>query len=195
MAPLAFDDPDPASLTHAMARFQGMFDTVRDGAVAHGPADIPKDPQEHACHIEAAAYYFDASMVGIARLGAEHLLAEPFRNPVIDTLREEAEAGQPNTFAAGIDAIYADVLDTARRSHEPAHHHCSALVFLVEYTREPRPGEPGTERFAGKQAQRAALLAANVAVVLASCLRLLGVIGEQIRRLGHSARVHSVLDC
>lgn len=181
MAPLAFDDPDPSSLIHAMARFQGMFDTVRDGAVTHGPAEVPDDPEERARHLKAAGYYFDASMVGIARLGAEHMLAAPFRNPVIDTLREELEAGQPKTFAAGIDAIYADVLDAARRSHGPAHHHRSALVFLVEYTRDPRPGEPGTEWFAGTQAQRAALLTANVAVVLASYLRM----------LGHEARAHS----
>lgn len=179
--PLSFDHPDPLSLTHAMARFMGMFDTVRDGAIGHAPADIPDDPTARAEHLKAAGYFFDAAMIGACRLEPAHRLAHSFRNPVIDTLRAELEAGQPKTFAAGIDAIYADVLDAARRVPEPVPHHTHALVFLVEYPRDPRPDEPGTDWLADTQPHRAALLASYTATILASYLRL----------LGHEARAHS----
>ncbi|PQO23253.1 NAD-binding oxidoreductase [Rhodobacteraceae bacterium WD3A24] len=174
MEALRFDHPDPESLTHAMARFMGMFDTVRDGAITHGQADIPRDPAERARHLKAAGYYFDASMVGVGGLAPDHHLVEPIRNPVIESLRAELEQGQPHTHAAGIDAIYADVLDSARMRHGPVTHHTHALVFLVEYTREPGEGEPGTDWLHGTQAQRAALLASNTAVVLSTYMRMLG---------------------
>ena len=172
--PLSFDHPDPESLAHAMARFMGMFDTVRDGAISHGEAEIPADPSERSRHLKAAGYYFDASMVGVARLDGLHHLSKPYRNPMIDALRAELEQGQPSTHAAGIDAIYADVLDSARTAHGPVDHHTHALVFLVEYTREPGEGEPGTDWLQRTQAQRAALLASNTAVVLSTYLRMLG---------------------
>ncbi|MDZ4135533.1 MAG: NAD-binding oxidoreductase, partial [Paracoccaceae bacterium] len=179
--PLLFDDPDPLSLTHAMARYMAMFDTVRDGPVTHGAADIPADPVERSRHLKAAGYYYDATMVGICALTPAHLLAQPHRNPMIDALRTELESGQPKSHAAGIDAIYADVLDAARLTPGPIPHHSHAIVFLVEYTRDPEPGELGTDWFHGTQAQRAALLTNNTAVVISSYLRM----------LGHQARAHS----
>jgi reductive dehalogenase len=181
MEALRFDDPDPRSLAHAMVPFMAMFDTVRDSAIQHGKAEIPDDPEERARHLKAAGYYFDAAMVGVARVGADHWLEAPVRNPGIAGIRAELERGQPKSFAAGVDAIYADILDAARSEPAPARHHTHALVFLVDYTRDPETGEPGTEWFGGTQAQRAALLSANAAVVLASYLRM----------LGHEARAHS----
>lgn len=178
---LSFDDPDPASLSHAMARFMAMYDTVRDGAVVHGPAGIPDDPMERAAHLKAAGYYFDAAMMGVARIVPAHWLEAPFRNPAIDGIRAELEQGQPKTFAAGIDAIYADILDAARATPGPVRHHGHALVILVDFARDPDPGEAGCDWLAGTQAQRAALLAANTAVLLSSYLRL----------LGHEARAHT----
>jgi len=174
LAALSFDAPDPLSLSHAMRRFMAMLDTVRDGAVVHGPAGIPADPAERARHLKAAGYYFDAAMMGVARIEAGHWLASPFRNPDIDGIRAELEAGQPKTFAAGIDMIYADILDAARAEPAPVHHHSHALVILVDFARDPEPGEPGCDWIHGTQAQRAALLAANTAVLLSSYLRLLG---------------------
>jgi reductive dehalogenase len=172
--PLSFDAADPHSLVHAMARFMGMFDTVRDGPLAFEPAEIPGDPAERSRHLKAAGYFFDAAMMGVARLRPEHFLAAPYRNPMIDDLRVELEAGQPSTHAAGIDAIYADVLDSARTRHGPVDHHTHALVVLVDHVRDPRPDEPGCVWLHDTQAQRAALLAANTAIVLSSYLRLLG---------------------
>ncbi|MCC0081617.1 MAG: 4Fe-4S dicluster domain-containing protein [Rhodobacter sp.] len=180
-APLAFDHPDPQSLIHAMARYQTMFDTVRQGPVVHAEAEIPEDPQDRANHLKAAGYYFDAALMGVCALTADHHLPTPHRNPMIDGLRAELEQGQPKTHAAGIDAIYADILDAARSPHGPVTSHRYALVIAVDYTRDPAQGERGTDWLHGTQAQRAALLANNTAVVLSSYLRM----------LGHDARAHS----
>jgi hypothetical protein len=73
-------------------------------------------------------------------LPVEAMLREPIGNPVITELAEELSKGQPKSFASGIDAIYADVLDSARAKPKPLpREHRYALVFLVEYTRDPRP--------------------------------------------------------
>ncbi|MCW1932074.1 4Fe-4S dicluster domain-containing protein [Pararhodobacter zhoushanensis] len=179
--PLSFDHPDPQSLTHAMARYQAMFDTVRQGPIVHAEAEIPDAPQERSNHLKAAGYYFDAAQMGVCALLPEHHLPVPHRNPMIDALRVELEQGQPKTHAAGIDAIYADILDAARSPHGPVTSHRFALLIAVGYTRDPAQGEPGTDWLHGTQAQRAALLANNTAVVLSSYLRM----------LGHDARAHS----
>jgi len=174
MVPLSFDDPDPLSLSHAMARFIGMFDLVRDGAVAPLHAEIPEDPQERSRHLKAAGYYFDASMVGVCELPREALLARPIRNPTVAAIGAELEASQPKSFAAGVDMILADVLESARTVHGPVEGHTHAIVLLVEYPRDPRPDEPGCDWIRGTQAQRAATLSAQTAVLLASYLRMLG---------------------
>jgi len=181
MRQMTFDHQPAESLAHAMARFMAMMDTVRDGKIIHGQAEIPDDPCARAEHLKAAGYYFDASMVGVTALRPEHFLEQPFRNPMIASIREELEDNQPKSFAAGIDAIYADVLESTRVSLGPVDHHTHALVFLVEYTRDPRPDEPGTDWFRDTQADRAALLTSNVAAVLASYIRM----------LGHDARAHT----
>ena len=173
--PLAFEDPErPQSLMHAMARFIGMFDVIRDGTVAAQVAEVPEAPTERARHLKAAAYYFDASMAGICKLTPEMHLPTPLRNPMVGQLARELEASQPKSFAAGIDMILADVLDSARANHPPIDHHTHALVILVEYPRDPRPDEPGAEWIVDTQAQRAATLSAQTAVVLSTYLRMLG---------------------
>jgi hypothetical protein len=181
MRALSFDDPNPESLSHAMARYIGMFDLVRDGPVQAAPADIPDDPDERARHLKAAATYFDVQMVGLCALPKSALLLQPIRNPMVAALGEELERSQPRSFAAGMDMILADVLDSARKQHGPIAHHSHALVLLVQYPRDPAPGEPGCDWIVGTQAQRAAVLAAQTAVVLSTYLRL----------LGHEGRAHS----
>ena len=183
MQPVSFiDERNPQSLTNAMTRYIGMFDVVRDGAVTPLSAEIPADPRERSEHLKAAGYYYDATMVGIAAMPAEANLATPIRNPTMPVLVAELEQGQPKTFAAGIDVIYADVLEAARKTLGPVNEHTHALVFLVEYTRDPHADELGTDWFADTQAQRAGLLAANTAILLSSYIRL----------LGYQARAHTV---
>jgi reductive dehalogenase len=181
MQTLRFDASAPVSIVPAIGRFQAMFDLVRDGAVQAAPAEIPDDPAERSRHLKAAGYYFDASMVGICALPAPALLTEPIRNPEVAALGAELERSQPKSFAAGLDMILADVLDSARRSHGPIAHHGHAIVLLVEHPRDPRPDEAGCEWIHGAQPARAAVTAAAAAVLLSTYLRL----------LGHEARAHS----
>lgn len=181
MQALRFEHEDPESLAHAMARYMAMFDLVRDGAVNPQAGEIPADPTERSQHLKAAGYYFDASMMGVCALPASALLAEPIRNPAVAALGAELAQSQPVSFAAGMDMILADVLDSARTVHGPIAHHSHAIVILVEFARDPRPGEPGCDWLAGTQAQRAAVLAAQTAVLLSTYLRM----------LGHEARAHS----
>ncbi|MEO7855063.1 MAG: NAD-binding oxidoreductase, partial [Rubrivivax sp.] len=185
MGALSFDDANPESLNHALARYAAMFDLVRDGAVNPKPGDVPSDPAERARHLKAAGYYFDASMMACCALPPQAVLAEPLRNPDVAALGAELQLSHPKSFAAGLDMILADVLESARTVHgavtadDPAHRH--ALVILIEYPREPRAGEPGCDWIGGTQAQRAAVLAAQTAVLLSTYLRM----------LGHCARAHS----
>jgi len=181
MRALSFDDPNPESLTHAMARYIGMFDLVRDGSVNPQSAEVPDEPQARSDHLKAAGYYFDASMMAVGRLPASAVLAAPIRNPMVQAIGEELAHSQPKSFAAGMDMILADVMESARTAHGPIDHHSHVLVILVEYPRDPGPGEPGCDWIAGTQAQRAAVLSAQTGVLLSTYLRM----------LGHEARAHS----
>jgi reductive dehalogenase len=174
MAPVDFDVADPLSIAHAMKRHVAMLDVVRDGAPAAATADVPDAPDERARHLKAAGYYFDASMVGICTLPPQAHLAAPIRNPAVADIAQELMTSQPKSFAAGLDMILADVIESARREAGPIGHHSHAVVVLVEHPRDPRPGEPGADWIVGVQPQRAAVLASLTAVLLASYLRLLG---------------------
>ncbi|MEZ5657307.1 MAG: 4Fe-4S dicluster domain-containing protein [Burkholderiaceae bacterium] len=181
MQAVDFDSADPASLNHAMARYISMFDVVRDGPVNPVRGEIPAEPQERSRHLKSAAYYFDASLAGVCRLPDGARLREPIRNPRVPELAAELERGQIKTFAAGMDMIYADVLDAARATLGPIDAHDHVLVIAVEPWRVPRPDEPGCEWLHGTQLQRATMLAALTAVLISSYLRM----------LGHSARSHT----
>ena len=157
MQALAYEHPDPLSLVHAMVRFAAMFDLVRDGPVNPLPAEVETDPGLRAQHLKAAGYYFDASMMAACALPSEALLARPIRNPQVQALGEELANQQPTSFAAGMDMILADVLESARMVHGPVAHHGHALVIAVAYPRDPRPDEPGCDWIADAQAPRAAL--------------------------------------
>ncbi|MEN9627200.1 MAG: 3-chloro-4-hydroxyphenylacetate reductive dehalogenase precursor, partial [Pseudomonadota bacterium] len=177
-----FDAAPADGLAPALARYGAMFDLVREGAVNPVPGQVPADPAERTRHLKAAALYFDATLVGACALPAAARLATPIRNPRVAALGAELAQSQPHSFAAGLDMILADVLDSARREHGPVPQHTHALVIAVEHPRDPRPGEPGTDWIQGIQRERAAVLAAQTAVLLASYLRL----------LGHAARSHSL---
>lgn len=58
------------------------------------------------------------------------------------------------------------------QSEHPSHTH--AVVLLMEFSREPRPGEPGAEWIRGTNAERTDLRCAEVAVVMAGYIRALG---------------------
>ncbi|MEY2993474.1 MAG: 3-chloro-4-hydroxyphenylacetate reductive dehalogenase precursor [Pseudomonadota bacterium] len=175
MEALSFEATHDTSLGPAMGRYMAMFDLVRDGTVAALSAEIPDDPTERAQHLKAAGYYFDASLMATARIPAAARLSDPIRNPQVQALGAELERSQPKSFAAGMDMILADVLDSARAEHGPIDHHPYALVIAVEYPRDPAEGEPGCDWLDQySQAQRAAVLSAQTAVLLSTYLRMLG---------------------
>jgi len=170
---LSFDAPADSIVT-AMAPFMAMMDAVRAGQTAATRADIPSDPTERAQHLKAFAYYNDASMVGICRLPANAALATPRRNPGTAALVDDLHHRQTKTLATGIDAIMADLRDTAGADTTPISHHTHAIVMLVAYPRDPKPSEPGCDGIRDAQAHRAALRASENATVLAEYLRILG---------------------
>ena len=123
MQPLAFEHADALSLVHAMAPYMAMFDLVRDGASNPQRAEVPDDPVERTQHLKAAGYYFDAAMMAVCALPAGALLDEPIRNPRVAALGEALQRSQPKSFAAGMDMILADVIESARCEHGPVAHH------------------------------------------------------------------------
>jgi hypothetical protein len=99
-----------------------------------------------------------------------------------------AALGEPNShkasrssFAAGMDMILADVLESARREHGPIDGPHACAGDRGRMAARPAADEPGSDWIHGIQHERAAVLAAQTAVLLASYLRL----------LGHAARSHS----
>jgi reductive dehalogenase len=174
-APLEFRRPGtPENLVNAMAEYQAMMDAIRDGLVNKARAGCPDNPEERANHLKAFGYFSDATMIGICRLPAEAHLAIPWRNPDIDRLANDLKTRQTKTLASGIDLIMADLKDSMEAPPSTIDGHTHAIVFLYDYPRDPRGGEPGTEWLADAQAHRACLRASETAVVLANYIRLLG---------------------
>lgn len=172
----------PDSIVNAMGPFQAMMDALRAGTVADSDAAIPADPLERAQHLKAFGYFNDASMMGVCALPKAAILPKPRKNPDIDALVADLKNRQTSTLASGIDAVMADLRDTAGAAHSPITHHSHAIVVLVAFPRDPNPNEAGCDWITGAQHQRAALRATENATILA----------DYIRILGFDARAHSV---
>ncbi|EFL88602.1 reductive dehalogenase [Ahrensia sp. R2A130] len=180
--PVSFSRPEhPLSIINAMAPHQAMLDAIRDGLVNKAVAECPTDPVARANHLKGFGYFSDASMVGICKIPAEAHLREAVRNPDIDALAEDLRTRQTTTLAAGIDLIMADLRESMDTPPATIDGHTHALVFLVEYPRDPKADEPGGEWLQDAQAQRACLRASETAVVIANYIRI----------LGHDARAHT----
>jgi len=172
---LSFRRPeDPESIVNAMAEHQAMLDTIRDGLLNGARAEIPDDPEERANHMKSFGYFNDSSMVGIAAMSDGVWLDAPRRNPAIDDLADMINNRQTKTLAAGIDQIMADLKDSINAPQREIGHHHTAIVFLHEYQRDPRPDEPGAAWIQNAQEQRACLLSSEAAIVIANYMRLLG---------------------
>ena len=174
-SPLSFRRPDtPESIVNAMSEYQAMLDAIRDGLVNKARADCPNDPVERANHLKGFGYFSDATMVGICALPKSAHLEEPWRNPDIDRLAHDLKTRQTKTLASGIDMIMADLKESMEAPPSGIGDHSHALVFLYDFPRDPRGGEPGTEWLEDAQAHRACLRATETAAVLANYIRLLG---------------------
>ncbi len=173
--PLNFARPNmPTSIVNAMTEYQAMMDAIRDGLVNKARAGCPDDPSERANHLKAFGYFSDASMVGIGPVPDAARLEQPYRNPGIDALVHDLRTKQTKTLASGIDMIMADLKEAAEAPPGTIDSHHTAIVYLYEMPRDPRPDEPGTDWLTDAQAHRAALRATETAVVIANYIRLLG---------------------
>lgn len=175
---------DPRSIVNAMGEYQAMLDAIRHGGKNSVRAACPDDPAERAAHLKSFGYFADAAVVGTCELPQAALLDKPLRNPALDRLSHMLQTRQTKTLAAGIDQIMADLRDASASPSGPMVGHSHAIVLLFENPRDPDANEAGTAWVAQANAQRAGLLAAETAVVLA----------EYIRLLGFDARAHTAAD-
>ena len=175
LQPVTFDRQGaPESLVNAMRDYQAMLDVTRSGLVSAQKAGCPDDPEERARHIKGFGYFQNASMVGISRFDPSMKLEEPIRNPELDRLAGDLKTKQVKSLASGIDVIMADLRESVAAPPMPIDGHSHAIVFLYNYNRDPAATEPGYGWMGDAQAQRACLLGAETAVVIASYLRILG---------------------
>ncbi|OSZ74529.1 reductive dehalogenase domain-containing protein [Hydrogenophaga sp. IBVHS1] len=98
----------------------------------------------------------------------------PARAPVPDDLETRARNLKASAYflectLAGVCEIHPQ--DWLQPTSSP---HSHAFVFLVEFSREPKPGEPGAEWIVGTHAERTDLRCAEVAAVMAGYIRALG---------------------
>ncbi|MEO0487096.1 MAG: reductive dehalogenase [Pseudomonadota bacterium] len=164
----------PDALAHALGEYQAMLDAIRDGLVNPALADCPADPAERARHLKSFAYFQDAPMAGVATLDPAARLDHPVANPGIGPLAEMLKTGEVKSFAAGIEAIMADLKDSVEAPPTTTAGHSHVLVLLYQYNRDPMPDEAGYPWLEDAQAARAAVRATETAVILANYLRVLG---------------------
>jgi hypothetical protein len=98
----------------------------------------------------------------------------PARAPVPDDLETRARNLKASAYflectLAGVCEIHPQ--DWLQPASSP---HSHAFVFLVDFSREPKPGEPGAEWIVGTHAERTDLRCAEVAAVMAGYIRALG---------------------
>jgi len=171
---LYFSRHAPNSIAHAIKRYMTILDIGRATPLMHEPADVPADLQERTNHLKGAGYYFDASMIGACELATAHYLETPFRNPLKSKMADELAGEIPPEAPPMYEMVRPLIARAASAPDRPLEGHSHALVFLVEYTRDVKSDEPGAEWIQGTQVERAALLSANTAVLVAEYIRLLG---------------------
>ena len=164
------------SIVSTLGPFMLQLDRMRDGPIAAKKSPIPDDHQERATHIKSAAYFLNASMVGICNIADSAYLTEPMINPDLPNSTLAAEKPTVDKYIDNVFDIVAAQLEAA--SHADAFltssKHKYGIVIVVEYPRDPDPKEPGGKWIAGAQAHRAALRSAEIAVVIAQYIRILG---------------------
>jgi ferredoxin len=130
------------------------------------PRDVHKEASDSIApalkeHLDFCVRYLDGEMA-------------PARAPVPEDFLARAKNLKASAYF--LDATLAGVCRIEEAdwlgANHPAHTH--AFVFLVEFGREPAPGEPGADWILGTNALRTDLRCAETAVVLAGYVRVLG---------------------
>jgi reductive dehalogenase len=165
--------PAEGSLGASISKFMCALDQVREGD--HNPhrAQIPQDLAERTRHLKAASYFLDTSVAGACALSPDHLLDERIEHPQFRTA-SYGQSEQKLRLRFNPNAVLRQMKRSVELCEAGVAGHSHALVLLVEYPRDPDPGEPGARWIVGMQAWRAALRAAETAAVLANYLRILG---------------------
>jgi ferredoxin len=172
---------------------------ARDAAAPIKEAQLPQDvhPAGPDSILEAIPEYRDLCLKFFDGEAAAKRAPIP-DDPLTRARNLKASAYFLDATLAGVCEIEDSDWIAAER---PRHTH--AFVFLVEFGREPKPGEPGAEWIRGTNAARTDVRCAEVTVVLAGYLRTLGwsarghVAGESlvsIERLAQRAGVAKGVD-
>lgn len=176
---------------------------------------VPQAARQPGDDAPAAAQSIARALPEYLELFAQHLDGPiaGARAPVPDDLLERAKNLKASAFfldatIAGVceletgDWLTPDESGDAVLQSRAAGRHTHAFVFLVEFGREPAPGEPGAEWILGTNAARTDLRCAEVAVVIAGYLRALGWsaqghvaghAGVHLERLAQKAGIAKVL--
>ncbi|RED18358.1 2Fe-2S iron-sulfur cluster-binding protein [Pontivivens insulae] len=186
--PLSYARPDaPHSIINAMRDHQAMLDAIRDGLVAKVKSAPPQDLVERANHLKSFGYFADASLVGGCLLPDQARLAEPAKNADVARLAADLRTKQTKTLASGIDLIMADLKESMEAPPATIDGHTHAMVFMVQHPREVQHDEPGAAWIQTARPQRSCLIASEIAVVIATYLRVLGFDAK-----AHTASAHDV---
>lgn len=165
---------DPVSIRHAMDDYLSLLDTLRDGPVNAQAADIPKCPKERANNLKATGYLLDATIAGTCELSSSLWLGESFAHPRIAEWFAKSQTLTKKPLPPMVDMAYGRIAMAQAANQESIEHHRHAIVYAIEYPRDPQSEEPGSDWIQGLQQHRASLLTAEVAVSVANYLRLLG---------------------
>jgi len=175
--PIEFrDSANEYSIVNSLAPFMLQLDRMRDGPIAARKSPIPGEYKERASHLKSAAYFLDASMVGICNIPDSALLANPLMNPELPDAKSPGKYPSANKYLDNVLDVIAAQLEFSSRDDAglTSTKHQYGIVIMVEYPRDPDPDEAGGKWIAGAQAHRAALRTAEIAVVIAQYIRILG---------------------
>jgi reductive dehalogenase len=166
-------DNDPLHLGKAVSDYMCALDAVRDGDHSPLRAEIPDSPRERAQHVKAAGYFLDSALVGICRLDDAHRLTQRIEHPLLRN-NPYAHSDKKLRLRFNPDTVIRQMGRALELADRPLDHHTHAIVFVVEYPRDPGADEPGANWITDLQEWRAVLRSAETATVMANYLRVLG---------------------
>jgi hypothetical protein len=179
-------DDSTTGLARSIGAFLCALDAVRQGERSPTAAEIPEDLEERARHFKAAGYFLDSSLVGICELTNLHCLPQRVENNLLRST-SYAHSADKLRLRFNPDAVLRQMERSLLLSEQGVRGHTHAIVFMIEYPRDPAREEPGAAWITGTQAWRAALRSAETATVLANYVRILGY-----EACGHSATTSDV---
>ena len=171
---------DSNHLGRSISDFMCALDAVREGDVNPKGSAIPESPTERSQHMKSAGYFLDSSIVGVCALTDELILDTPKEHARLHTTTYHT-AAEKLRLRFNPAGVLRQMEKSKEKCKQSVHHHRYALVFLVEYPRDPASDEQGAKWISDLQNWRAAVRTNETAVVMANYLRL----------LGYDARSHS----